>query len=78
MKRVRQRVKDETGSSRNGVKDVRELIRRLNPVLRGWGANLRAGNAAEKLNQLDGYVWRREFVKALGLKRSSHGRKSSL
>ncbi len=59
MKRVRQRVKDETGSDRNGVKDVRELIRRLNPILRGWGAYFRTGNAAEKFNQLDSYVWRR-------------------
>ena len=59
MKRVRQRVKDETGSERNGVKDVRELIRRLNPILRGWGAYFRTGNAAEKFNQLDSYVWRR-------------------
>lgn len=59
MKRVRQRVKDETGRNRDGVKDVRELIRRLNPILRGWGAYFRTGNAAEKFNQLDRYVWRR-------------------
>ena len=59
MKRVRQRVKDETGRNRDGVKDVRELIRRLNPILRGWGAYFRTGNAAEKFNQVDRYVWRR-------------------
>jgi RNA-directed DNA polymerase len=59
MKRVRQRVKQVTGRNRNGVKDVRVLIRDLNPILRGWGNYFRTGNAAQKFNQLDGYVWRR-------------------
>jgi RNA-directed DNA polymerase len=59
MKRVRQRVKELTGRSRNGVKDVRVLIDDLNPVLRGWGNYFRTGNAARKFNQLDGYVYRR-------------------
>lgn len=58
-KRLRQRVKDETGRNRDVVKEARELIRRLNPILRGWGASIRTGNAAEKSNQLDSYVWRR-------------------
>jgi len=59
MKRVRQRVKGLTGRSRNGVKDVRVLIRDLNPVLRGWGNYFRTGNAARKFNQVDDYVWQR-------------------
>lgn len=59
MKRVRQRVKELTGRSRNGVKDVRVLIRDLNPVLRGWGNYFRTGNAARKFGQVDGYVRRR-------------------
>jgi len=59
MKRVRQRVKGLTGRSRNGVKDVRVLIRDLNPVLRGWGSYFRTGNAAKKFNQVDDYVWKR-------------------
>jgi hypothetical protein len=59
MKRVRERVKAMTGRSRSGVKDVRVLIRDLNPVLRGWGNYFRTGNAADKFNQLDSYVWRR-------------------
>ena len=59
MKRVRQRVKALTGRDRNGVKDVRVLIRDLNPVLRGWGNYFRTGNAAKKFNQVDTYVWRR-------------------
>ena len=59
MKRVRQRVHDLTGRDRNGVKDVRVLIRDINPVLRGWGTYFRTGNAAAKFVQIDTYVWRR-------------------
>jgi len=59
MKRVRQRVKDLTGSNRSGVKDVRVLIKDLNPVLRGWGNYFRTGNAAQKFIQVDDYVGRR-------------------
>ncbi|WP_438008563.1 group II intron reverse transcriptase/maturase [Sorangium sp. So ce321] len=65
MNRVRQRVKELTGRARNGVKDVRVLIRALNPVLRGWGNYFRTGNATSKFNQIDSYVWRRlrDFLK---------------
>jgi RNA-directed DNA polymerase len=59
MKRVRQRVKELTGRSRNGVKDVRVLIRDLNPVLRGWGNYFRTGNATDKFNHVDHYVRQR-------------------
>ena len=56
MKRVRQRVKELTGRNRGGVKDVRVLIRDINPVLRGWGNYFRTGNAAVKFGQVDDYV----------------------
>lgn len=56
MKRVRARVKELTGSSRNGVKDVRVIIRDLNRVLRGWGNYFRTGNAARRFIQVDRYV----------------------
>jgi len=59
MKRIRQRVKGLTGRNRNGVKDVRVLIRDLNPVLRGWGNYFRTGNAATQFNSIDRYVVRR-------------------
>jgi RNA-directed DNA polymerase len=59
MKKVRQRVKELTGRSRNGVKDVRVLISDLNPILRGWGNYFRTGNAACKFIQVDDYVRRR-------------------
>jgi group II intron reverse transcriptase/maturase len=69
MQRVRQRVKALT--SRNVChQDLRTTIAQLNPVLRGWGAYFRTGNAAEKFGQVDDYVnWR---LKRLLLKR--HGR----
>ena len=70
MKRVQQRVKELTGHKRNGVKDVRVLIRDLNPMLRGWGNDFRTGNAAEKFLQIDSYVWWR--LKRFLVKR--HGR----
>jgi len=59
MNRIRQRVRELTGRNRNGVKDVRVLIRELNPIVRGWGNYFRSGNAAEKFNQIDNYVWRK-------------------
>ena len=69
MKRVRSRVKELTGRSRNGARDVRVLIRDLNPVLRGWGNYFRTGNAADKFRQIDRYVvgrLRRFLVKRQG------------
>jgi group II intron reverse transcriptase/maturase len=59
MKRVRQKVKELTGSDRNGVKDVRVLIDDLNPVLRGWGNYFRTGNSAMKFNLVDEHVEKR-------------------
>jgi group II intron reverse transcriptase/maturase len=70
MKRVQTRVKELTGHHRNGVKDVRVLIRDLNPVLRGWAEYFRTGNAARKFVQVDDYVWWR--LKRFMIKR--HGR----
>lgn len=58
MKRVRTRTKELTDARRNGAKDVRVVIDALNPLLRGWGAYFRTGNAARKFNQLDRYVER--------------------
>jgi len=59
MKRVRQRVREMTGSNRSRVKDLRVIIADLNPVLRGWGNYFRTGNAALKFNAIDAYVWKR-------------------
>jgi RNA-directed DNA polymerase len=58
MRRIRQRVKACT--PRNVChRDLRETLAQLNPVLRGWGAYFRTGNAAIKFGQVDDYVaWR--------------------
>jgi RNA-directed DNA polymerase len=59
MKRLRDKVRDRTGRNRLGVKDIREVIADLNPLLRGWGNYFRTGNAAIKFRQADRYVvWR--------------------
>jgi hypothetical protein len=58
MQRVRQRVKGLTPRSRCHA-DLRDVIGDLNPVLRGWGQYFRTGNAAQRFNQLDTYVWKR-------------------
>jgi len=59
MKRLRTRIRELTDARRSGVKDVREVIAWLNPVLRGWGNYFRTGNATLKFNQMDHYVRQR-------------------
>ncbi len=57
MKAIRRRIHDLTESRRwAGLKDIRAVIRQINPVLRGWGGYFRTGNASGKFNQIDGYV----------------------
>lgn len=57
MKAVRTKIRERT-DRRNcaGVKDLREVIRRLNAVLRGWGNYFRTGNASRQFTTLDQYV----------------------
>jgi group II intron reverse transcriptase/maturase len=59
MKSLRQHIRELTSTKWNWVKDVRVLIAKLNPILRGWGNYFRTGNAAKKFNQIDTYVWER-------------------
>lgn len=59
MKSLRQRIRALTSRKWNWVKDVRVLIAKLNPLLRGWANYFRTGNAAKKFKQVDTYVWRR-------------------
>jgi RNA-directed DNA polymerase len=68
MKRIRARVKALTDRRhRAGIRDIREVIAELNPVLRGWGNYFRTGNAADKFRQIDRHVaWR---LKRLMVKR---------
>ncbi len=59
MNRLRAKVRDRTGRNRTGVKDIRDVIADVNPLLRGWGNYFRTGNAAAKFRQADNYVVRR-------------------
>jgi group II intron reverse transcriptase/maturase len=57
MNRIRERIRELTDRRRRaGMKDIREVIRDLNPVLRGWGNYFRTGNASIKFQQIDRYV----------------------
>jgi RNA-directed DNA polymerase len=69
MKRLRQRIKALTGRGRVGT-DIREVISRINPILRGWGNYFRTGNAAIRFNQIDRYV----VDRLSGLMRKRYGR----
>jgi RNA-directed DNA polymerase len=66
MQRIRQRVKELTPRSRCHA-DIREVIKDLNPVIRGWGNYFRTGNAAPQFGSLDSHVVRR--LRALRVKR---------
>jgi RNA-directed DNA polymerase len=73
MKAIRARIRDLTERRRwAGTKDIREVIRVLNPVLRGWGGYFRTGNASDKFNQLDRYV--RQRLLRLLAQRGGHRR----
>jgi RNA-directed DNA polymerase len=69
MRRIQQRVKALTPRAACH-QDLRATIAQLNPVLRGWGAYFRTGNAAVKFGQVDDYVKQR----LRGLLRKRHGR----
>jgi group II intron reverse transcriptase/maturase len=65
MNAIRTRIRDLTCPRYwAGMSDIREVIGRLNPVLRGWGGYFRTGNASGKFNQVDAYV-RRRLLKLL-------------
>jgi RNA-directed DNA polymerase len=57
MNRIRDQIRELTDRRRRaGMKDIREVIRDLNPVLRGWSNYFRTGNASAKFQQVDLYV----------------------
>jgi group II intron reverse transcriptase/maturase len=57
LSRIRERIRELTGRRRwAGMKDIRDVIVLLNPVLRGWGNYFRTGNASLKFQQIDRYV----------------------
>ena len=68
MKAIRAKIHGLTRRRRwAGMKDIRDVIQVLNPVLRGWGNYFRTGNASGKFNQLDRYV-RQRLLRLLRLR----------
>jgi RNA-directed DNA polymerase len=60
MKSLRARVKELTDRRRRaGLRDIEEVIAELNPLLRGWSAYFRTGNASRQFIAIDHYVWTR-------------------
>jgi group II intron reverse transcriptase/maturase len=65
-KRIRERIRALTPKGRCH-QDVRDIIKQLNPVLRGWAGYFRTGNASDDFVSVDRYVgWR---LKRLLIKR---------
>jgi len=57
MNAIRSRIRDLTGRRRWArMKDIREVIRVLNPVLRGWCGYFRTGNASDAFVAIDRFV----------------------
>ena len=57
MKRIRGRIRELTDRRRwSGMKNIKDVIKVVNPVLRGWGSYFRTGNASLKFQQIDRYV----------------------
>jgi group II intron reverse transcriptase/maturase len=71
MERVRERIKAITAPRPRLLLPLDRIIAELNPVLRGWGAYFRVGNAGPQFAQIDNYVRER-----LGLFLSKKQRRS--
>jgi group II intron reverse transcriptase/maturase len=57
MNAIRCRIRELTARRRwAGMRDIRDVIAVLNPVLRGWGGYFRTGNASKQFNSLDSFV----------------------
>jgi RNA-directed DNA polymerase len=57
MNRIRARIRELTDRRRwAGLRDIRQVVEVLNPVLRGWGNYFRTGNASLKFQEVDRYV----------------------
>jgi len=58
MKMIRKKIHGITNRKRLS-KTLQEIIKYLNPVIRGWRNYFRSGNSTKKLQQLDMYLWQR-------------------
>jgi RNA-directed DNA polymerase len=57
-KRLRDRVREITDKRASG-EDVKRIIAKLNPVLRGWGNYFRSGTSSREFLKMDSFVWAR-------------------
>jgi RNA-directed DNA polymerase len=57
-KRLRDRVREITNKRACG-EDVKQIIAKLNPVLRGWGNYFRSGTTAREFLKMDSFVYER-------------------
>ena len=57
-KRLRDRVREITGKRASG-EDVKQIIAKLNPVLRGWGNYFRSGTTSREFLKMDSFVYER-------------------
>jgi RNA-directed DNA polymerase len=55
MKRLRDRVREIT-HKRASEEDLKQIIAKLNPVLRGWGNYFRTGTCRQEF-RMDNYVY---------------------
>ena len=56
VRRIRKRLRDELRSLRGS--NAQAVIKRLNPIIRGWAAYYRTQVSAETFGKLDHYLWR--------------------
>jgi RNA-directed DNA polymerase len=57
-KRLRDRVREITDKRASGA-DVKQIIAKLNPVLRGWGNYFRTGTSSREFLKVDSFVYMR-------------------
>lgn len=74
MTAIRQRIRAVTGPRYQLGRPIDDIVREMNPVLRGWGQYFRVGNSARKFSQIDSYVHER-LALFDSKKRRKHGRR---
>jgi len=66
MNAIRSRIRELTDRRRwAGMRDIRDVVAVLNPVLRGWGGYFRTGNATKLFTAVDRFVTSR-LVRLIG------------
>lgn len=74
MTAIRERIRHVTNWRRwTRMEDIRDVIAELNPILRGWGAYFRTGNASRHFQSIDRYVTRC-IIRLLRRRRCHQGR----